>query len=434
MNIHSGRVGLVSNSHDTDVQQAVGKRSELATATRIRGLDGLRGLAALMIFLYHAWGHSGFPKVAVSIVRLPPLDLTTLAGFCGQGVTAFFVISGFLLSLPFWQSLQSGSAVRLGDFFKRRFLRIYPAYFIVVLLLALVYDVKHPLFVRAIHVASHLLLLHNFTEATIYNISAPLWYVATVFQLCVGLPLIFLILRGQLKRGTAPLRLLVGLFVFSGAVGVLFFSAANAVLAHVSLDPRLVVAEGRVLLHSPVMGLAPFCAGIVAGYVRVVLSQAAESRAANSLWWEIAPYLTLLVAPPLTQLTINTIWLWSPTGWPVVPALFAILVLGVSQGRRTWGLAAILDIAPLRLLGKVSYSFYLWHDFVLGTVWDRLLGASSGMLGSNTAKTVCALLITSVVAWLSYQLLELRFGRIVAQLWDRANEQVLGFRSKLENT
>ncbi len=310
-----------------DGRSAITKQPAKTTAARINGLDGLRGLAALMIFLYHAWGHSGFPRITAVIGSFPPVDLTNYVMFCGQGVAVFFVLSGFLLSLAFWQELQGGRAVGLGDFFRRRFLRIYPAYLVVVLVLALIYDVAHPLSSRIIITASHLLLLHNLTEATIYNISAPLWSVATEFQLYVILPLIFLILKKLLARGTALPRLLVGLFVVSGCMGVLFWGAANALLTHVVLDPRLVVPQGRVIFHSPIIGLANFCAGIVAGYFYVVLSQDKKASRGKLPLWEIAAYVTFLAAPSLTTIAIDRTASWSPTGWPFVPCYFLSLCL-----------------------------------------------------------------------------------------------------------
>lgn len=403
---------------------------EATTATRIRGLDGLRGLAALMIFLYHAWGHSGFPEITVVIGSHSSIDLTLYAQFIGQGVAIFFVLSGFLLSLPFWRELQGGPPLRLSIFFKKRFLRIYPAYLIVVLVLGLVYDVAHPLISRVIMVVSHLLLLHNLTEATIYNISAPLWSVATEFQLYIALPLIFLALKKQRRGNVAPLRSVAGLFVVSGAIGVLYFYVANTLLAHIPVDPRLVVAQGRVLLHSPILGAANFCAGIGAGYFYVVRSQAEKSRRGSSLFTEIAAYAVFLMLPFLTQVTLRHSQNLSPSGWPVVPLLFAFLTLATSQGTQPWGIGRILDLAPLRLLGTVSYSFYLWHDFVLWTVWNRLPRDLGNLLGGNIAKTACALLITSVVAWISYQLLELRFGQIISRLLDRTNKRILTLRSK----
>jgi peptidoglycan/LPS O-acetylase OafA/YrhL len=414
----------MSNAIDGTEQKSAARQTTVAAAPRIRGLDGLRGLAALMLFFYHAWGHSGFPRLFVAMGRRS-LDLTSYVRFSGQGVTIFYVLSGFLLSLPFWKELKGGPTVRLSSYFRRRFLRLYPAYMVVVLLLALVYDVKHPLSSRGIMTVSHLLLLHNLTEATIYSISAPLWYIATAFQLYIALPAIFSVLKKRLGRGAPPLRLLAGLFIFGGAAGVVFYGASNALLSHIALDVRLAVPQGRVLLHSPILGLANFCAGIVAGYFYVVLAQSGQSHGSSSPWCEIALYATVLALPSLSQMAIGLIWDWSPAGWPIVSLLFALVVLVTSQSRRAWGLAAVLDVAPLRLLGTVSYSFYLWHDFVLGTVWNRLPATLSSALGSNLAKTACALLITSVLAWVSHQLLELRFGRIVGGLWDRGSEWTL---------
>ena len=91
--------------------------------------DGLRALAALSILVFHTGAATG-----------------TIAGQAGLGpylaqlkvgVAVFFVISGFLLYRPFVAARTGGApAVRLGAYLRRRFLRIVPAYWVALTLLA----------------------------------------------------------------------------------------------------------------------------------------------------------------------------------------------------------------------------------------------------------------------------------------------------------
>lgn len=89
---------------------------------RLRALDGLRLLAALMVCLYHFAGKNG--EIASSWHRSPGLVFPTLSRFATYGclgVQFFFVISGFVICMSSWGR-------GLGDFFRSRVARLFPAY------------------------------------------------------------------------------------------------------------------------------------------------------------------------------------------------------------------------------------------------------------------------------------------------------------------
>ncbi|HAC80177.1 MAG TPA: hypothetical protein DCG06_07775, partial [Deltaproteobacteria bacterium] len=86
-------------------------------------LDGFRGLAALMVTIFHCW-----------LMTDPKLDAGAFRDFLigtGLGVDFFFVLSGFVLFLPAVR--RSGQMGRLGDYARRRFARIAPAYYVALL-------------------------------------------------------------------------------------------------------------------------------------------------------------------------------------------------------------------------------------------------------------------------------------------------------------
>lgn len=391
--------------------------------SRIRGLDGLRAVAASMIFFYHAWGHAKFPHPAITLPALGEVQLDVVMVFLGQGVALFFVLSGFLLSIPFWQAMRDGSHVQLGPFFRRRFLRIFPAYLVVVILLAAFYDVAHPPWQRLIQVVTHLLLVHNWAEATIYNVSTPLWSVATEFQLYLLLPLVMLILRSQLRRGRRMATASTALVLVTGLASIAFWLLANAVLAHLNVDPRLIQPRGRVLVHSPVIGLAQFAAGIAfAGFYTRLRNRELDGHAVSRAWLEIAGYLSLPLTALATMALFGRLYPISPVGWPILPILFALSVLLVSISRARLGVASALELAPVRTLGTISYSFYLWHDFVLWAVFNSAFIAR--ISSSSLVKSGLAFLVTCGVAWLSYRLLERRFARLVARLLDKGQAEI----------
>ena len=95
-------------------------------------IDSLRAIAALLVFFYHAVTvmikpAPAFPDTAVGLIVS-----FFFAGF--TGVTLFFVISSFLLTIPFYLD-PDASRTR---FFKKRLLRILPLYFVIVAVAGLV--------------------------------------------------------------------------------------------------------------------------------------------------------------------------------------------------------------------------------------------------------------------------------------------------------
>ncbi len=90
-------------------------------------IDGLRGIAILLVLFYHTWLFSWFtPAVAVLGVSLP-VDVLPRNGYLG--VDLFFTISGFVLFFPHaLRALGGGGAQNLRDYAFRRFIKIVPSY------------------------------------------------------------------------------------------------------------------------------------------------------------------------------------------------------------------------------------------------------------------------------------------------------------------
>jgi peptidoglycan/LPS O-acetylase OafA/YrhL len=93
-------------------------QSNTAVSLQIDSLNGLRGLAAIVVVLSHA-----------SIAEYNPLPSADFSGNGKAGVYLFFLLSSFLLSRPFFaRGLPSYTGPKLRQYWKRRFLRIYPLY------------------------------------------------------------------------------------------------------------------------------------------------------------------------------------------------------------------------------------------------------------------------------------------------------------------
>jgi len=109
------------------------------TTSYFPALTGIRGIAALWVLMLHAWQFSGMPVLAVPLLS-GRFDLTPLFK-CGYfGVDLFFVLSGFLLSMPFHRAFIAGATrPSLSEFWIHRCRRVLPAYWTQLAILAGVY-------------------------------------------------------------------------------------------------------------------------------------------------------------------------------------------------------------------------------------------------------------------------------------------------------
>jgi len=159
----------------------------LHATRRLRGIDALRGAAALGIVLYHATDQS--LKAVPNNLFQYPVRLVQFA--IAQGyitVFLFFVISGFCIHLQWAKAKAAGREpeIPFGAFWKRRFRRLYPPYIIALLLFLLMaaattgINFTHFFFYD---VGMHLLMLHNLDPSTSYSINGVFWTLAIEEQL-----------------------------------------------------------------------------------------------------------------------------------------------------------------------------------------------------------------------------------------------------------
>jgi len=110
----------------------------------LNAIDGFRGLAILLVVIGHFWvfsdGGTDTP------VKIGNYDITNLFLLAGHGVQMFFVMSAFLLYLPFACDPQNNTDLKnkfITNFYKRRLVRIYPAFllFSLVLLVLTIFNI-----------------------------------------------------------------------------------------------------------------------------------------------------------------------------------------------------------------------------------------------------------------------------------------------------
>ena len=158
-------------------------------------LTGLRGFAAIWVALWHAWKFSGRPTYELMLWGYY-LDLTPLIRTGWAGVDVFFVLSGFVLGLPYCQALLGNRPpIGTAEFFRRRLLRVLPAYYIqliILLLLWLILAGRLP--VPVTDILAHVFMLHNIFPGQGEMINGVYWTLPIEFDFYLVLPLMALLL------------------------------------------------------------------------------------------------------------------------------------------------------------------------------------------------------------------------------------------------
>lgn len=311
-------------------------------AERLAFLEGMRGVLALYVAVGHVFTMVD-PSITTGARSTAPAWIRTVAGpflYGHVAVALFIVISGFSLQLGLLQGGGSGQVRTTGGFFRRRALRILPAYYAalavsIVVAANITSRFPYPPFstylpVDAATVGSHLLLIQNLSRDWMYKINGVLWTIAIEVQLYLFFPWL---VRFQALRGRGAL-LFVGGMVGLG-LNVLFPTSFRLWFAFL------------------------FAVGIAAAHL--VYRPPARGRIEG--WIARLGWLGLF----LGFFAIGTTRDHAASDVPFGIALACLCALG-TVGGGGWAIR-LLGAKPITILGGFSYSLYLIHHPVEQVVY-----------------------------------------------------------------
>ena len=352
----------------------------------IPALDGLRGIAVLIVFLFHYGGgtHSSFRPMRW-------FGLINKGGWAG--VTLFFVLSGFLITGILWDSFDDPHWWR--KFFARRSLRIFPLYFLTLLLVLLAAIPGGTTKAVLAHLWVPALFLENVPHLgeLSESLASPLpifhlWSIAVEEQFYLIWPFLLVIQRSRQWARVLCLGTFAAAWLFRV---VIFFTLPNpGIWDHFLFTHAGALALGGWLALSyrgpewpRIVRIAPYvAAGGMLGFL--ITGRLAHSLTSGAL---------MMVA-----------------GLPCITICFAaVLALAVQPGL----VSRVFSWGALRWLGGISYGVYVFHMLLLPVIeWiaGKLAGGRSEMAFLATQFVVAAAL-TLVAALLSYHLFEKQFLR-----------------------
>lgn len=326
-------------------------------------IDGLRAVAVLMVVLYHFLGHPNFNGYV--------------------GVDIFFVISGYLITRIISENF-SNKNFKIVDFYERRARRIMPA-LIVVLTVSTI--MAYCLFlprellafakslISAVSFSSNIFFLQ---ESGYFDMEASLkpllhtWSLAVEEQFYLIYPLL---IWGIFRYAPHRIRIILVALMFASFAANIWWVYRGSYQTSFYMLP---------------MRAWEFLVGALLGFGGLPILSDRWKHILGSI-----AFVILLLAFGI-EFDIDRF----PGVYAVAPVLGATLTIYSGQGGQNGWFNKFLALSPLRFIGKISYSLYLWH-------WPVYVFVSYYLLAELEEATIVSMLLLSFsLAYLSWRFIE----------------------------
>lgn len=316
-------------------------------------VDGFRGLAILLVLVYHTWLFSWYtPALALFGIGIP-VDVIARTGYLA--VELFFSISGFVLFLPYARrDLAFGAPRSLRTYAYRRFIKIVPSYTLALVATAASLASLHIAIPVVPSIVEHALLLQNFFATDVGRANSVFWSLAIEAQFYIVFP----VLARAFRRW--PVRV-AGAMV-AGAL------AYRYGIAHCCLQDEPAYRQLPAFLDV-------FAAGMLAAYgvVRVRASVANVDRYRFSFTVAagaaVAIGFALLQSANAIQYDVAGREKWILANRTAVALVSGTLLFASSFAVRAW--RAVVANPVFVFFSLISYNLYLWHTLVLIWLWKH---------------------------------------------------------------
>lgn len=362
---------------------------------RLVGIEGFRALAATSVLVYHAWLYSSPTGAGAAAGPLRHV----LPDFA-YGVTLFFTLSGFLLFRPFAAAIIRGEPLpKFGSYLRNRALRIFPAYWVILLLAALVFQsvlirdlngaLRNGGLFEVRRLIPDMLLIQHYDPDTVVTGIGPAWSLAVELVFYVALPLLVLLAaklarrasgrRGRQLATLAPVALLL-------AVGLGGKAAAAYVVSPIHPFDGWEADWHSVLERSFLCQADLFAFGMALAIVR---TESEDGLLRLPRRWRVGTAALALLCYLVTAKFTHFVEQMSYSPFNTLIALgcallLALVVLPARRPHRAGLFVRFLETRPVIAVGLTSYSIFLWHEpLIRWMAGHDLTAAGKGGLALN---------------------------------------------------
>lgn len=406
---------MTSESRATEAAPGDGLDKPKVDGRRFVGLDGLRGYLALCVILVHTLG-----------LFAPIVLHQTHADLLGQAIVVFFALSGFLIYLPFmYRILDARPLPSIRDYARGRIFRVYPAYIAIFLIanfalsglfISNAMETMEPgkdtgtgMIVDPLRLLLHLTLLQNYFPSELQTGINSSWTLTIEITFYALLPLLSLGAMRIARSWTGGRRYLAAalpgiVLIVLGAVSRVIawrlFESSSISL----LDAEWGANPLGVFSRSFALWADNFGWGMLS-----IVAFAAIQRGALTKVGRLRPRMAALVLLVVALLVAAVSVLTETRPLPFIVAVgsaafFLVLVLPNRRGETSLFSRAV-DWVPVRYVGLISLSTYLWHYPVLLVVLRLGLPFPDTIPGA-AANVAMVAAISIALASVSYWLIE----------------------------
>lgn len=320
-------------------------------------VDGLRFIAIAGVVLHHMMAGYLITTERLGQVQLPrdwwqvfPRSGMIALGYAGHfGVPLFFVISGFVLSLPFARYRRGlGAAPNLKSYYLRRLIRLEPPYIISLTIAFLVIRLTNPGWPQFVsHYVASLLYLHGIVFGGASWVNSVAWSLEIEVQFYIIMPVLgylFTVRNTRLRR----LILLVLVLV-------------------TSVVPQQFIAQ--VAAPGLQLSVLNFLQYFLAGFLLADLYLTRPTLRRQSLAWDL-----VVGASALVIFTILTRYYFFGA---LLPLAIMALYMGCYLGRVS---NLLVTRRWIVIIGGMCYTIYLYHNLILQLIVPRTMTLASSAL------------------------------------------------------
>ncbi|GLP79154.1 acyltransferase [Mycobacterium antarcticum] len=370
-----------------------------------------------MIVVTHVTGHYS-PKTAA----------TWQTNVFGFSLVYFFVLSGFLLSLPFIRNLVKERTVsalpNVTDYAVHRLARIMPAYILIFLFVNFVLQVAYVqnptlqalgtddgtgMITDPGMLIANLTLTQSYFPAYIQTGINPSWSLSLEYAFYASLPLLFVVVFKMRKRmNVNPLILATvvpGILLVIGLVGRAFIPL---VFSHAGTSDFLLLNWGpnwaAVFTKSYLTNADNFALGMFAAIAFIAIER---GEVPERLARRVRMISAIAILPMLLLCGVLLVFAsqFVTAAVAVVAALMILIIAAPLARHQKTRLATALDFKPIRFVGEISLSTYLWHYPVL-LMLGRIGWMAGDTLPGMLLNIVLVLAVTLLAGSFTYYLIE----------------------------